>query len=988
MKHLLSIILISVMAVGVLPAASPNKQIADTINSIMRPYATLANVSVLKIDADAQQKTVTVTANEILSQYPFRPENITKIKAAISSILASKYPNYSVICISNNKSIDELVPNFYRKKSPARNRIFSNSSKLPPVARNLSKSFTINSGLQNRHIALWQSHGRYFNRNENQWTWQRAPLFQTVEDMFTQTFVLPYLTPMLENAGAYVFIPRERDFRTQEIIVDNDDKRSDYAERKGKQRWKSNKPGFANPKEFYTQGENPFVMGSYAECNTVNNRQDESSATWTPNFPETGDYALYISYKTLANSSSDALYTVFHSGGKTEFCVNQTMSGSTWLYLGTFRFEKGKHEPCRIELSNYSASAGKTVTADGIKLGGGMGNIARNRYYKNPTDISLSDEQPRISGFPRFAEGARYWLQWAGMPEKVYSRTQGENDYIDDYTSRANWVNYLAGGSAALRDSAGLNVPLDLSLAFHTDAGTTYSDSIVGTLAICTTVSNNRNTFANGSQRMASHDLADIVQSQIVDDLRRKYNPAWTRRGLWDKSYYETRAPEIPAMLLELLAHQNFADMRYGLDPRFRFDVSRAVYKGILKFIADNNNFDYVVQPLPVNAFSARFTDRRKVELRWHPTPDSLETTAAPTGYVVYSRIDNADFDNGQFTADSLITLDIDDDKIYSFRITAVNAGGESFPSEVLSIYRADNARPEVLIVNAFDKLSAPASTIFTDSAAGFNSRKDAGVAYRYETGFIGTQYEFEIHTPFKSDRDPGYGGSLTDNENSIIAGNTFDYPFVHGKAIRAAGVSFVSCSKAAVLNGDIDLKNFHSVDLILGIQKKSQNGNGKYSNEFQTFPLALQRVLTDYCNSGGNIFVSGAHIASDFYIENYVKPVDKRFMQNVLHYSILTEKGNYNAELKIKNPFDEHEINYYNHANSENYHAATSDAITAIGLNAQSFCYYADTGLSAGIIYAGQHKVCALAIPFEVIKSDRSRNRLMRDILKFFEEK
>ena len=34
-------------------------------------------------------------------------------------------------------------------------------------------------------------------------------------------------------------------------------------------------------------------------------------------------------------------------------------------------------------------------------------------------------------------------------------------------------------------------------------------------------------------------------------------------------------------MLLELLSHQNFADMRYGSDPRFKFLVSRAIYKGI-----------------------------------------------------------------------------------------------------------------------------------------------------------------------------------------------------------------------------------------------------------------------------------------------------------------------------------------------------------------------------------------------------------------------
>ena len=47
-------------------------------------------------------------------------------------------------------------------------------------------------------------------------------LFCTTEDLFTQSFVLPYVIPMLENAGAVVYTPRERDTQKNEIIVDND----------------------------------------------------------------------------------------------------------------------------------------------------------------------------------------------------------------------------------------------------------------------------------------------------------------------------------------------------------------------------------------------------------------------------------------------------------------------------------------------------------------------------------------------------------------------------------------------------------------------------------------------------------------------------------------------------------------------------------------------------------------------------------------------
>ena len=52
---------------------------------------------------------------------------------------------------------------------------------------------------------------------------------------------------------------------------------------------------------------------------------------------------------------------------------------------------------------------------------------------------------------------------------------------------------------------------------------------------------------------------------------------------------------------------------------------------------------------------------------------------------------------------------------------------------------------------------------------------------------------------------------------NLVIAGNTFDYPAVHGAAILKAGYSFVSCSDEAVESGQVVLNDFTHTDLILG---------------------------------------------------------------------------------------------------------------------------------------------------------------------------
>ena len=82
----------------------------------------------------------------------------------------------------------------------------------PQWVTNVSRQWTPEKGLLGRHFAIWASHGKYYNLQKNEWEWQRPRLFGTNEDLFTQTIVVPYLMPMLENAGASVFSPRERDW--------------------------------------------------------------------------------------------------------------------------------------------------------------------------------------------------------------------------------------------------------------------------------------------------------------------------------------------------------------------------------------------------------------------------------------------------------------------------------------------------------------------------------------------------------------------------------------------------------------------------------------------------------------------------------------------------------------------------------------------------------------------------------------------------------
>lgn len=89
-------------------------------------------------------------------------------------------------------------------------------------------------------ISLWASHGRYYYADRDVWKWQRPNLFCTNEDLFTQTIVVPYLIPMLQNAG-YRLHTRERDWQRNEIVIDNDDavKSVYYFEKEASKRWKN-----------------------------------------------------------------------------------------------------------------------------------------------------------------------------------------------------------------------------------------------------------------------------------------------------------------------------------------------------------------------------------------------------------------------------------------------------------------------------------------------------------------------------------------------------------------------------------------------------------------------------------------------------------------------------------------------------------------------------------------------------------------------------
>ena len=977
------------LAASLLPVVGNAQELSQDIRQQIGTY--LDNVAKkeiavgrVKIDSVAVNgKNLQLFANMNWADFPFREDNVAEIYQGVTNILPAEFKGYKLEIRTNNRTIEELVPQSLRSKKDKKAKVF-NPKETKPLVSNISAPYIPTNGLYNRHIAMWQSHGWYFEPKLDRWEWQRARIFQTVEDLYTQSYVLPFLVPMLENAGANVLMPRERDLNTAEIVIDNDGVlkgNSTYVEKTGDKKWmQGNGTGFAHLRNYYKDFENPFKEGTYRAVETIK-KGTETTVEWIPEIPATGQYGVYVSYQTLPNSADDALYTVYHKGGETQFKVNQQMGGGTWIYLGTFGFDAGKSNAYKVVLSNRSAKAGKVITADAVKIGGGVGNVARG-------------ESNETSGYPRFCEASRYWLQWAGIPDYVYSDSKGKNDYTDDYKSRGIWVNYLAGGSEVNPNEEGLNIPVNMSFAFHTDAGTTLNDSIIGTLGIYCTNSDNEE-FANGSSRYLSHDLTDLIQSNIVNDIRTLHEPNWSRRGMWNKSYYEARVPRVPAMLLELLSHQNFADMRYGLDPRFRFTVSRAVYKGMLQFLCSQYNMDYVVQPLPVDHLALQFTGNNEVELTWQPVEDPLEPTAKAEKYIVYTRIGNGDFDNGILVEGTNYRTTISSGTIHSYKVVAVNKGGLSFPSEILSVGQPFQSKGTVMVVNGFDRISAPADFVAPAPGdtqfAGFLDELDHGVPYLKDISYIGKMKEFRRAIPWMDDDASGYGDSYADYETKVIAGNTFDYPAIHGAAILKAGYAFVSCSDEAVENGRVSLNDYQTVDLILGKECQTKMGRGGITPlQYKTFSQPMQEAITAYCNQGGNIIVSGAFVGTDLWDNRLATPeeADKKFATDVLKYKWRVGQAALKGKVKsVNSPFPMLTGNYtyHNELNEESYVVEAPDAIEPASKDAYTVMRYSENNLSAGVAYQGDYKTYIMGFPFETIRTEAERETLMKAILTFF---
>ena len=303
-----------------------------------------------------------------------------------------------------------------------------------------------------------------------------------------------------------------------------------------------------------------------------------------------------------------------------------------------------------------------------------------------------------------------------------------------------------------------------------------------------------------------------------------------------------------------------------------------------------------------------------------------------------------------------------------------------------------EETEKKILIVNNFTRISAPA-WFDTPNYGGFMDNIDSGVPYIREINFIGEMNQFDRNKVWTDDDNPGFGGSYTNRGGRIVAGNTFDYPALHGRILLEAGYAVSSVSTDFFQA--MDASEYAAVDLICGKQVTTRIGRGAVPDRYTVFPAALQDVLRKYAVAGGSILVSGAYIGTDAWDQVYpgTYPIKdaaqtKSFIQEVLGYKWITNFGDVSgiivpkagAAVQLSDPmrynrlFDEHV-----------YRVENPDGIEPASKYAQTFLRYAGTEIPAATVFDdGKHRVIACGFPLETLTTEGALEAMLLVSMKY----
>lgn len=639
--------------------------------------------------------------------------------------------------------------------------------------------------LSGRAVYLSQCHGWLYNTSYDRYLTQRGNLYDTVEDLHNPEGANQYLTAYLENAGAAVYTVRERGLIDEMAVVDDGDPGYEEAG-----------AGFVEGPEGYVHdppwayGEDPFDVGT-----TRNFPADGgATATWTVDVPVAGDWPVYVSWEADAGHAPDAHYRITHPGGVIDRRFDQRVHGATWQYAETLYLPAGE-AMLTVELVGDSQTAGATLSADAVRIGGGLGDVMRGGS---------------TTGRPRWEDGGIIATQWNSAPPSVYDPSYDGNG--SDPSSRSRWADWEhPSGEDALY------------VSWHSNAGG-------GTGTSTYTYEGSRGPATDGSW-----ELGELLQEEIVAAIRTQWDADWTSRGHRTAAFSEVSPAhndEMPSALIELAFHDHPVDVDLLKDPAFRRDASRAMARAIIRYYAERDGLTAVFPPEPPEAVSVLHDADGALVAAWSDGPIGAPWGDTPTGWRVQTSTDGRTWSNGIDTASRRLALPVALGDTIFVRVSARNAGGISFPSEVLGGRRSPDGTAVALVVPAFDRL---------------------------ETSML----------PWGD-----VGGAVGDvRRGNLRHINRFDGVVAHGAAITAAGWYWESASDEATSG------------LAPGSWPLLIWAAGEESTRDESYSDAQQAWVRAHLDAGGALWSSGAEVLWD--LDHRGSATDQAFALEILGASM-----------------------------------------------------------------------------------------------------
>ncbi|MFL5321158.1 MAG: N-acetylmuramoyl-L-alanine amidase, partial [Myxococcaceae bacterium] len=796
------------------------------------------------------------------------------------------------------------------------------SPNQPPLVRQEINAITPRAGgiplprvragsLTGKVIYISAGHGFTWTDTLNRWATQRDTTNAIVEDLVSTETMSQWLIPMLQNAGATVVPIRESDINTNMVIADNETA-ADYTEAGPTTLFSaSSLAGFKPLPATIDDTFEPFTKGGNRLMDAVTGTAT-ASATYAPVVPKDGYYNVYVSYSSFTARASDAHYVVKHAGGQTSFRINQQRHGATWVLLGRFYFKAGRDpQNAAVVVMNDSTdsrigTSTVNISLDAVRFGGGNGLIARANTGGTPV----------VSGRPRFEESARYGTQFNGAPyASVIDPNNDHVDRTDDVRCRSRF--------AAWHHETGEDA---IYVAWHTNA---FDGTARGTQVYCYGPNGPPSPMSQFSGVPGSDTLAIAVESEIANDIHASWDPNWQDRGP-ATAYFGEIDPaennEMPSILMEVAFHDNAADATQLKEPQFRYLVTRAIAQGIIKWFATKDGRTAVMPPEVPQSVAAKNMGGGQVSVAWQAP--AAGGGGNPASYYLYTSKDGLSWDDGTPTTNTTLSVSVPTGEVRYFRVTAVNTGGESFPSQIVGA-KSGTGTSHALIVNGFDRF---------DAVLGRNENLSA-----YQLG----------------------------NVLRIIAERMNDGTYVrqHGDAIALAGYGFDSATNDAISGGLASLTGYKVVDWLQGRGVTATNG-GPSASEVS--------AMSAYFQAGGHLLISGTEIAREF---STGTTTQQQFLSSVLGVSTTTGTGSATVAANPASFLAGMSNMTLDNGLSGTYPTGAPDSVSASGSTVIA-TYGTGTATAAVAFVSGSGKSVYLAFPYETVTSANVRNNLMARIL------